>query len=126
MDILSKFASNFNNSVKSRSKSLEIAKSQTTYTLLKLFYKNGYILSFSSFNDKYVVYLNHSSINFYMKRFSRFSNNFTYNFSILKKSSNRGFCYVLKTPSGFFFSDSLLMNKFSGSPVYKLEFFALK
>lgn len=126
MKILSDFSSRFNISVNSRSKAFKIVKSKTSTELLKLFYNNGYILGFMSYGDnQYLVYPNHIAISFHLKTFSKPSNKIVYNLKALKTFSNRGYRYIVRNSIGYFFSDTIIINRIGGQPVYRLYYFAL-
>lgn len=125
MRILSEFGSHFNTSINSRSRAFKIIRSNTSTALLKLLYENGYILGFTLYSaDIYLVYPNHIAISFHLKLFYKSSNKVTYNLKDFKVSSNRGYRYIVRTPIGFFFSDTLIANKLGGQPIYYLHYFS--
>lgn len=117
------FLSRFNSSVASRSRSFFLPKTLIMSRLLKLFYLNGYIFTYTIVNNSYIVYLNHRAISFKLDYISKPSNNVRYNFKVLKSFSNRGYLYVMETASGYCFSDTALISKISGKPRFRLRFF---
>jgi ribosomal protein S8 len=123
MDNISKFGSKFNAAVKARSKTIFIRKSHSVRSILNLFYKAGYIFSYTSHNDSYLIFLNHRAISFNLERYSKPSVKLAYSSFKFKSLSNSGTSYIVKTPFGYQFSDSVVRNRLFGCPVYKLNFF---
>jgi ribosomal protein S8 len=121
------FSSRFNVSVNTRSRTFVVPVSKVSSALLFLLYKEGYIFNYTLYkNNSYLVYPNHKAIPFKLVRFSTSSNRRFFGPFRLKKFSNRGSIFIVKTSRGYIFSDVALIHKFSGvEPVFYLKHFYL-
>jgi ribosomal protein S8 len=115
------FSSRFNSSVFSRSRSFVVPKTVVTIRLLNLFYAQGYIYSYQILNNySYIVFPNHKAIPFKLQYFSASK----FSFFKLKRLSNSGYFYIVNTAFGPQFSDSALVSRTSGKPIFKLVYFS--
>jgi len=125
MDATSIFISRFNSAVLQRSKTFSIPSSKVSLELLSLLYKEGYIFSykFTPATCSFLVFINHSSVDFKLKRFSLPSRKFFFTCFALKKQINRGRFLIIRTNYGFQFSDIARFYKVGGTPVFFLNKF---
>jgi hypothetical protein len=119
--IYSVFSSRFNASIDRKSKSFVLPKTIITTRLLNLFHFQGYIFNYQTFNNyNYIVYINHGATPFrlqnayYTPRFSDFK---------LRAISNSGYLYIMNTSFGFQFSDTVMITKINGKPIFKIIYF---
>ncbi len=119
------FISRFNNCILRRTKSFYVPVSKFSREVLSLFYREGYIFSYSFDAEKncFIVYPNHKVVNFKLNLYSRASRKITFKHFQVRKNLNAGKFFILKTCFGLQFSDLARFNKIGGHPIFVLNYF---
>jgi ribosomal protein S8 len=119
------FISNFNNSVVKRSRSFSTPNSSFSRSILALFYKESFIFcyNFDSTKNCFIVYPNHKAVNFKLKLISNSSRKLFFKAFQIKKLTNQGKFFIIKSVFGLQFNDVGRFNKIGGQPIFMLNYF---
>jgi ribosomal protein S8 len=125
IDSTSIFISRFNSAVLQRSRTFFVPASKTSSELLSLFYKEGYIFNYKFVLDKssFIVFVNHTAVDFKLKRFSLPSRKFFFSSFSFRKQINQGRFLIIRTNYGFQFSDIAKFYRIGGTPIFFLNKF---
>ena len=117
------FASRFNQCIISRKRTFSVPATNFIDSILSLLYHNGYIFSYTfSANNTYLVVPNLKAISFTFEVFSSSSVLPSLTTFKIKKFSTSGLIFIVNTPHGLQFSDTLLINRSSGRPLFTLRY----